>query len=185
MVGLAALLAAVLAHDLAQAHRLPPPPVPRDGSRSSTLPGDLEMGAGAGDTLASYNVIPAKSLFSPTRSEGQPVVAPSAPPPPKPYLVGVVIAGQRSVAYLEDPRSHRVLGYAVGDTVGGGRVEKITDEEVVISRAEGPVEVLLHDPSKPAPVVAVPQRGASVARLRTGPQVTPGFFRRRFPPGQR
>lgn len=184
MVGLAALLAAALIHELAHAYRLPSPPAPRQGPGAQTLVNDLREAAGADDTRASYDVIAAKSIFSPTRSEGAPVVTLAAPPPPKPYLVGVVLDGPRSLAYLEDPGSHRVLGYAIGDGVGGGRVEKITDEEVVITRADGPVEVLLHDPTKPALVVTAPRGPVPPPGSRVQPQVIPKFFRRPFPPGQ-
>ena len=56
--------------------------------------------------------------------------------------------GPKSRAYLEDPLLKRTFGYAVGDTVGGGRVESIAADRVVIGRGEGLLEVLLHDPSR-------------------------------------
>ena len=91
---------------------------------------------------------------------------------PKPVLHGVVMDGPKSRAYLEDPLLKRTFGYAVGDTVGGGRVESIAADRVVIGRGEGLLEVLLHDPSKPRPaptaagpagpgVPAVPAPGAA------------------------
>jgi hypothetical protein len=70
-----------------------------------------------------------------------------------------MIDGDKSRAYLEEPPAKRVFGYAVGDTIAGGRLDSIRPDRVVIARPEGPVEVLLHDPSKPkpvAPAVAIP-----------------------------
>jgi hypothetical protein len=63
-----------------------------------------------------------------------------------------MLDGPKSRAYLEEPPARRVFGYAVGDTIAGGRLDSIGPDRVVITRPEGPVEVLLHDPSKPKPV---------------------------------
>jgi hypothetical protein len=63
----------------------------------------------------------------------------------------VVVLGARSRAYLEDPTEKRVFGYAVGDFIAGGRLERIFDDRVVIRMPEGLLEVLLHDPAKPRP----------------------------------
>jgi hypothetical protein len=87
---------------------------------------------------------------------------------PKPLLHGVVMDGPRSRAYLEDPAVKRTFGYAVGDTVGGGRLEVIHVDRVVIGRSDGLLEVLLQDPSKPkapapaaaGPAAATPSTGA-------------------------
>jgi hypothetical protein len=86
----------------------------------------------------------------------------------KSILHGVVIDGEQSRAYLDDPVAKRVFGYAVGDAVAGGRLEKILDDRVMIRRPEGVVEVLLQDPTKPqadepAPVAAPtrPRRSGS------------------------
>ena len=147
-LGLAAcLLAAGLARELVAAHPLPPPPAPR-AARPAAATGAAATST-APPSAAGYGVIVAKNLFSPSRTEAPagPVVAAG----PKPVLHGVVMDGPKSRAYLEDPLLKRTFGYAVGDTVGGGRVESIAADRVVIGRGEGLLEVLLHDPSKPRP----------------------------------
>ena len=100
-------------------------------------------------SAAGYSVIATKNLFSPSRTEAP--AGPVATAGPKPVLHGVVVDGPKSRAYLEDPVVKRTFGYAVGDILGGGRVESITADRVVIGRGDGSVEVLLRDPSKPRP----------------------------------
>lgn len=73
-----------------------------------------------------------------------------------------MIDGAKSRAFLEDPTVKRVGGYSVGDTVSGGKIQKIADDRIVIVRPEGVMEVLLQDPSKPRPVPAI-TAGASPA----------------------
>jgi hypothetical protein len=150
------LLAIGLVRELRAAHPLPPPPVPRAARPVPT------SGAAATVTAppsaAGYGVIAAKNLFSPSRSEAPAgsVVAAG----PKPVLHGVVMDGPKSRAYLEDPVAKRTFGYLVGDAVGGGRVESISADRVVIARGDGLLEVLLHDPSKPKPAPATAQAPA-------------------------
>jgi hypothetical protein len=153
---------------------IPAPSAPRAvGAPASAAPA-AAVDAGP----AAYTVIATRNLFNPSRSETAAAAAPVA----KPILHGVVIVGARSRAFLEDPMSKRVAGYSVGDTVGGGRIQKIADDRVVIARPEGLLEVLLQDPSKPRPTPAAPaqagpqQAGASQigpAEVRP-PQVGPG-----------
>lgn len=105
-----------------------------------------------------YAVVAAQNLFNPGRSE----TAVAAVAVAKPILHGVVIHGATSRAFLEDPTTKRVAGYSVGDTAGGGKIQKIADDRVVIARPEGLLEILLQDPSKPRPapvVVAGPAQG--------------------------
>jgi hypothetical protein len=81
----------------------------------------------------------------------------AAPPAgPKPVLHGVLVDGEQSRAYLEDPVAKRVFGYTIGDTIGGGRLEQISEGGVVIRRADGPIEVILQDPTKPKAATAQP-----------------------------
>jgi hypothetical protein len=122
--------------------------------------------------LEMYAAITAQNLFNPGRSEAARVAAVAGV---KPVLHGIVIEGAKSRAFLEDPSIKRVAGYSVGDPVAGGKLEKIADDRVVISRPEGLVEVLLQDPAKPRPAPAAPPV-AAVAPGAPG-QPTPG------PPG--
>ena len=155
---LGCLLVAGLGRELLAAHPLPPPPVPRPAR--PVAPTAAAATAAPPPAGAAYGVIAAKNLFSPSRSEAPagPVVAAG----PKPVLHGVVMDGPKSRAYLEDPVLKRTFGYVVGDTVGGGRVDSIAVDRVVIGRGDGLLEVLLHDPSKPkpAPTAAAPAPAA-------------------------
>ena len=119
--------------------------------------------------LETYLAITTQNLFNPGRSEAATVAAVAGV---KPVLHGIVIEGVKSRAFLEDPSIKRVAGYSVGDPVAGGKLEKIADDRVVISRPEGLVEVLLQDPAKPRPASAAPTV-AAVAAGAPG-QPTPG-----------
>jgi hypothetical protein len=69
----------------------------------------------------------------------------------RPFLHGVVLDGSNSRAYLEEPDAQRVLGYALGDAVAGGKLVRILDDRVVIRRPDGLQEIMLRDPAKPRP----------------------------------
>lgn len=136
-------LAVGLTRELLAPRPFPPPPASRVTPTAKAAP------ATSPPPPTAYGVTAAKNLFSPSRSEAP--AGPVAVIGPRPVLHGVVMDGAKSRAYLEDPLLKRTFGYAVGDTVGGGRVESIAADRVVIARADGPVEVLLQDPSKPKP----------------------------------
>jgi hypothetical protein len=130
-----------------------------------------------------YAVIAAQNLFNPARSETATATAVAVV---KPILHGVVIQSGTSRAYLEDPTAKRVSGYSLGDTIGGGKIQKIADDRVLIVRPEGMVEVLLQDPSKPRPAPTagpgvIAGQGQPVPGQPAAPgQVAPG----QFAPGQ-
>jgi hypothetical protein len=184
MAALAVFLLVQLVRGFAHSRPLPSPPPPRQATPAAAPP---VRSAPSGDALASYNVIPAKSLFSPTRGEG-PAAAPSAVPlPPKPVLHGLVVDGARSVAYLEDPVTKRIFAYRVGDAVAGGQLERITEDRVVIRRADGQIDVLLSDPSKLPAGPAVPEPGAGPSPpggRPVRPPPTPGARAPRVLPGE-
>jgi len=168
------LLAAALTRELVAAHPLPSPPGPRATRAVATAP---PPSASAPPSTAGYGVITTKNLFSASRSET--AAGPVAAAGPKPVLHGVVLDGPKSRAYLEDPLVKRTFGYAVGDTLGGGRVESIAADRVVIGRGDGSVEVLLRDPSKPRPTPPAPgpaggaPAGAAPSGTATTPSATP------------
>jgi hypothetical protein len=73
-----------------------------------------------------------------------------------------------------------VFGYQVGDSVAGGKLEKIADDRIQISRSDGVLDVMLRDPTKPrppAPVQAAPPGAPGApppARVETPPVAPPG-----------
>lgn len=160
----AAVFTLELVRELSTGRPLPDRPAPRVAP-----PAALAPAAGTADSAARpdqrplYNVIAAKSLFSPSRTEAPATLASAAAAAPKPFLHGVVLDDGRSRAYLEDPTTKKVFGYAIGDQVSGGTIETIRADSVVIARPDGKLEVLLRDPSKPkppAPAVAAGTPGA-------------------------
>lgn len=164
---LGCLFAAGLIRELSTGRPLPPAPALR-ASQSAPPAGGQPASEPA--SIATFQTIATKNLFNPGRSEV--TVATVAATGPKPVLHGVMIDGDRSRAYLEEPPAKRVFGYAVGDTIGGGRLDSIGPDRVVIGRPEGPVEVLLHDPSKPKPVAPAAASPAA-PRGRTDPARSP------------
>lgn len=128
------------------------------------------------------SIIVARNLFSPSRSETTAQAAISAATAVrKPNLYGVLLTDGLRIAYLEDPATRRVTSYQPGDSIGGGTVETISGDRVVILRPEGKMEVLLHDPARPRaaapPAVSaqapprggLPARGQAPAVLRPRP----------------
>jgi Type II secretion system protein C len=150
-------------------HPVPPPgPAAQRAAAAPQPPATTKAGDPGLDAFA---VIAAQNLFNPGRSETAVAAAVSVA---KPILHGVVIHGAQSRAYLEDPTAKRVAGYSVGDTIGGGKIQKIADDRVVIARAEGLIEVLLQDPSKPRPVPAITAGASPAEPAQTAvPQAAP------------
>src|SRR6266567_2077887 len=143
---------------------LPPPGAPR----TATVPAAATT-QNIDSDAAGYAVIAARNLFNPNRSETAVALAPVA----KPILHGVVINGVKSRAFLEDPAAKRVAGYSAGDMIGGGRIQRISDDRVVIAKPEGLLEVLLRDPTKPRPptVAAAPAQQAPTGAPTPQPEV--------------
>ena len=158
-------LAAGLVRTLIVRRALPPPGAPR----TATVPAPARQNIDS--SPSDYAVIAARNLFNPNRSETTVAMAPVA----KPILHGVVINGAKGRAFLEDPAAKRIAGYSAGDMIGGGQIERISDDRVVIARPEGRLEVLLRDPSKPkAPaVIAAPTQPASTQQAPTGAPTPP------------
>jgi len=150
---LSCLFAVVLIREVLVVRPLPPPPVLRPTPPPSPLAPTI-----APEGVVAYGVIVAKNLFSPSRSE---MMADAVVAGPTPVLHGVVMNGEKSRAYLEDPVTKRITGYAIGDSIGGGRLQAIRSDRVLIGRPQGTVEVLLQDPSKPKPAAPLPSVGTA------------------------
>lgn len=180
VLGLVSLAFAVgIVRTLVVKHPIPSAAAPRP--MASPAPPVAPSAADPGPDT--YAVIAAQNLFNPGRSETATATAVAVV---KPILHGVVIQGGTSRAYLEDPTAKRVSGYSLGDTIGGGKIQKIADDRVMIVRPEGMVEVLLQDPSKPRPAPTagpgvIAGQGQPVPGQPAAPgQIAPG----QFVPGQ-
>jgi len=167
---------------------------PSGSARATRTPGALAAvttpdGATASSNPGAYAVIGARNLFSPTRTEPtQPeAAAAAAAAAVRLNLFGVVLAGEQSIAYLEDPTTKRVFGYRLGDPVAGGTVRAIESDRVVLERLKQRVDIQLHDPSRPKPNVGVASaadggdptaRAAAALRspgVMTAPALPPGY----------
>lgn len=138
--------------------------------------------AAQGDPVADQN------LFSPSRAPikpppPQPAVR-SIPPPPRPEpppptfsLSGVLIVeGVAPVAFVQEPRltQGQSVSLKPGDELGGYRLARIAEDQVVFEKGEQRLTVRLSDPKRAAmPAVA----GAPVAlprALAAQPAIQPG-----------
>jgi hypothetical protein len=102
---------------------------------------------------AVYDVIATRSLFDPNRSSprSSEATAPIQLPAPTLALYGVAISDDTRVAFVQDLVTKQIVGYKTGDRLAGGQVERIEPDRVVIMRADGPMEVLLHQPKEHQP----------------------------------
>jgi hypothetical protein len=174
---------------------------PRTGAAvvsAPAAPADPEPGSKPSDPgvppLTAFTTVAEKNLSSPPRAEVQaeaprPPAPPTAPAPaaapgPKPRLYGVVIgAREEGRAYLEDPRTRKVFGYTIGDSVADSRLERIETDRVVMRRGTEVFEVLLRDPTKPRPTPPPPppptppgaQPGATPTPFQPAPGATQPF----------
>ena len=144
-----------------------PMPLPVGGRRAagpvmSTVTDTAKTPASA------YNVVAARNLFSPTRTEAPSSTSVTGLPVARPNLFGVVVRSiGASVAYLEDPTTKRVAGYRVGDKIQGATVQAIKVDGVTIDGPGGPMDVRLHEPNKP--------RAMPAAATATPPSVAPAL----------
>jgi len=136
-------------------------PVPKATMPRAVAPAPpMATTAATSPSAEAYAAIAAQNLFNPGRSETASAAATVAVV--KPILHGIVIQGGQSRAFLEDPSVKRIGGYSIGDSVSGGKIEKIADDRVQISRVDGPMEVMLRDPAKPRPPAPAPQASTPV-----------------------
>ena len=172
LAGVSAVCIALVVKQLATSRATPPPrsrpPVAAPGG--SAPAGDPRLPPQA------YNVIAARNLFSPTRTEtAGPATASNAPSlVAKPSLHGVVLREGSPIAYLEDPLTKRIAGYRIGDPIAGGTVQTISADAVVITRPDGMVDVRLRDPSKPRPAPTPPAGQPGAPGQQPIPGQSPG-----------
>jgi len=145
-----------------------PMPLPVGGRRAATAAPSAAPVEAPRASVSAYNVVAARNLFSPTRTEApSSTVVGGGPMLVKPNLYGVVVRDSGSIAYLEDPTTKRIAGYRVGDRILGGTVQTIKADGVTIDAPGGAMDVRLHDPSKPrampAAAATTPQPGAAPA----------------------
>jgi len=143
-----------------------PMPLPVGGRRAAG-PAMSTMTDTAKTPASAYNVVAARNLFSPTRTEAPSSTAVTALPVTRPNLFGVVVRDSGSIAYLEDPTTKRVAGYRVGDKIQGATVQAIKADGVTIDGPGGPMDVRLHEPSKP--------RATPAAATATPPSAAPAL----------
>jgi hypothetical protein len=179
-----AAMAAVLVLYIARQF-MAPMPLPVGGRRAATSGSAAPAIEPPRAPVSVYNVVAARNLFSPTRTEGPSgTLVTGGAPVVKPNLFGVVVRDNGSIAYLEDPTTKRVAGYRVGDRILGGTVQAIRSDIVMIDVAGGAMEVRLHDPGKPratpAAVSGAPQPGVAPAL----PGVIPPAAPLALPPAQ-
>ena len=162
-----------------------PMPLPVGGRRAagpvmSTVTDTAKTPASA------YNVVAARNLFSPTRTEAPSSTSVTGLPVARPNLFGVVVRSiGASVAYLEDPTTKRVAGYRVGDKIQGATVQAIKVDGVTIDGPGGPMDVRLHEPRAVAGGPAAPaacSAGNGAAR-RTAARHGCARPARRYPTG--
>ena len=123
-----------------------------------TAPGNHDV-APSSRSRGANDVIATRTLFHPNRSEPK-AITQILPPAATLALYGVVISDDTRLAYLQDLATKQILGYKTGDKLAGGQVERIEPDRVVIMRADGPIEVLLHRPKEPLPVLPSPEEGS-------------------------
>ncbi len=118
---------------------------------------------------ADTDVVAQHNLFSPDRNNDLPKTAERKPPPPEPILVGTMNVGSGRIALMAEasakgPDASRPV--KEGETIGGYRVVRIGDNEVVLEfeGQQRKVDVYTAAQQVPAP--------AGVVSVAAAPQVT-------------
>jgi len=179
-----AAVAAVLVLYIARQF-MAPMPLPLGGRRAATSGTAAPAIEPPRPPVSVYNVVAARNLFNPTRTEGQSgTLVTGIAPVVKPNLFGVVVRENGSIAYLEDPTTKRVAGYRVGDPILGGTVQAIRSDIVMIDAPGGAMEVRLHDPGKPRATPAAVSGAPQPAVAPALPGVIPPAVPPALPPAQ-
>lgn len=112
-------------------------------------------------TPAGLRIVFREPVTAAPPASARPALTPPVPTAPRaasaavPLLYGIVLRGEDSVAYMEDPRTRRVTGFKRGDTVGAGVLERIEERHVTVRLPSGPVDIRVDAP-KPGGTVLAP-----------------------------
>lgn len=128
------------------AHRLPTAAVPSDPASTGDERSYAPIAAG---NVFSQARTPPKVRFVPEGSEEPaPTVTPRQKPRPPALRLYGITAG--TIALIDaDPKIRGAELYRVGDRLGSGRISRITDSTVVISRPGGPLILRLPSSRRP------------------------------------
>lgn len=126
-------------------------PLPSARPLEASAPREHDV-ARAGPPRGDYELIAKRTLFHPDRSDSasSATTARTSLPVSTLALYGVAISDDTRVAFVHDLVTKRISSYRTGDELAGGQVERIEPDRVVITRADGPIEVLLHRPKEPS-----------------------------------
>jgi type II secretion system (T2SS) protein C len=141
----------------------PAPQPPSSTARALAVPGDHDQNiVRTSRSSGYYETIASRSLFNPDRAESAPAESAGRAPLTIPTLAlyGVAISDDTRVAFVQDLATKRISSYKTGDPLAGGRVERIEPDQIVINRADGPIEIRLHRP-KDSPTLAPSPQGQS------------------------
>jgi hypothetical protein len=124
-------------------------------------------------TSGYYELIATRSLFSPNRTDSAllETTGRAELTTPTVALYGVAISDDTRVAFVQDLATKQISSYKTGDRLAGGFLERIEADRVVIMRADGPIEVLLHRPKEsqslaPSPQAQSPEQVVPARRAR-------------------
>lgn len=138
--------------------------------------------------MSAYNQISTKDLFSPTRTKyvaprtavAKPVVRAAAPSKaPSLKLLGTVIldnghAAVMSVQGMED----ETRSYKEGESIGGFRIDTITDNSVSLSRGSERLVVLMNEKPGTTPGTAPKVRSGSTGSQKKARVISPRWLAR-------
>lgn len=154
-------------------------------SVSVPLPKEIAAGAAAGVNTqekpqpADYAVIEAQNLFHPSRVIPPEKTAAQQVPRPELVLHGTMIAGGLKIAFVQDKkaaptspgRGVRQVALKEGESIGGYKIEQVTDKLIVLASGEDRMTLYLDElkERKGETTVKGGQPATSAAAQRTSP----------------
>jgi len=135
-------------------------PVPSIAARPLSVPPERHQDIGrTSHSSGYYEQIVTRTLFSPNRADSVRLETTGGGELTTPTLAlyGVAISDDTRIAFVQDRATKQISSYKTGDRLAGGRLERIEPDRVVIMRAGGPIEVLLHRPKESQSLAPSPQ----------------------------